>query len=104
MINIQNEGNECFRWCLLRYLNPVRKIPGKIKNTHKEFAIQLDFKGVQFPVHKKDYAKIEKENNISISVFGHENKTSYHVSILKQTFESILICYYHQILKTFIIF
>ena len=23
--NIQNEDNECFRWCLVRYLNPVNK-------------------------------------------------------------------------------
>ena len=25
LINIQNEDNECFRWCHVRYLNPMSK-------------------------------------------------------------------------------
>ena len=25
LINIQNEDNECFRWCLIRYLNSVKQ-------------------------------------------------------------------------------
>ena len=25
IINIKNKDNECFRWCLLRHLNPVKK-------------------------------------------------------------------------------
>ena len=70
LINIQNDGNEYFRWCLLGYLRPVNKNPTKIKNDEKEFAKQLNFKGVRFSVYKKDYAKIEKQNNISINVFG----------------------------------
>ena len=35
---IKNEGNECFRWCLVRYLNPVNKNPAKIRNVDKELA------------------------------------------------------------------
>ena len=27
LINIQNEDNECFRWCLVKYLYPVHKNP-----------------------------------------------------------------------------
>ena len=30
LINIQNKDNECFKWCLVRYLNPVNKNPAKI--------------------------------------------------------------------------
>ena len=48
LINIQNDGNEYFRWCLLGYLRPVNKNPTKIKNDEKEFAKQLNFKGVRF--------------------------------------------------------
>ena len=62
LINIQNEDNECFRWCLVRYLNPVNKNPVKILNVDKEFAKQLNFKGVKFPVHKNGkHGKIEKQ-------------------------------------------
>ena len=60
LINIQNENNECFRWCLVRYLSPLNKNPAKFRNADRKFAKQLHFKDVKFPVHKKDYAKIEK--------------------------------------------
>ena len=32
---------------------------------------------MNFPVHKKDYAKIEKQNNISISVLDYAHKLTY---------------------------
>ena len=51
LINIQNEHNECFRSCLVRYLNPVNKNPSKVINIDKEIAKQLIFKDAKFPVH-----------------------------------------------------
>ena len=57
LIKIQNEDNECFRCCLVRFLNPVNKIPSKIRNLDTKFVIQLDFKGVKFPDHKKSMLK-----------------------------------------------
>ena len=35
LINIYNKDNRCFRWCLVRYLNPVNKNPAKIRNNEK---------------------------------------------------------------------
>ena len=32
---------------------------------------------MNFPVHKKDYVKIEKQNNISISMFDYTHKLTY---------------------------
>ena len=43
--------------------------------------------GVKFPVHKEDYPKIEKQNNIFINVFHHKDETPYHIYTSKQTFE-----------------
>ena len=40
---------------------------------------------VDFTVYKKDYAKIEKQSNISIGVSDYENKTPYCSYTLKQT-------------------
>ena len=54
--NIQHEDNECFRRCLIRYLNPVNKNPA---NADKEFAKKLDFNAIKHTVHEKDYAEIE---------------------------------------------
>ena len=46
--------NECFRLCLVRYLNPVNKNPAIIGNIDIEFAKQLNFKSMKFPFQKKN--------------------------------------------------
>ena len=58
LINIQNNNNKCFRWCLVRCFSTLNKNPANIRNDDREFAKQLNFKVVKFPVHIKDYAKI----------------------------------------------
>ena len=44
----------------------------------------LILKGVKISVHKKDYVKIEKQNNISINKFGYEDETPYRIYTSKQ--------------------
>ena len=68
-------------------MNPVNKNPRKSRNVDKEFTKQLNFKGLKFSVHKEDYAQKEKQNNISFSVFGYEDKTAYRIYTSKQTLE-----------------
>ena len=53
--------------------------PKKIRNIDKVFGKKLDLRGIKFPTHKKEYAKIEKQNNISINVFGYGNEKPYHI-------------------------
>ena len=61
MINIQNiDDNECFKWCLVRYLNPADHHPARITKADKDFAKRLDFKDIKFPVKIRDIHKIEK--------------------------------------------
>ena len=40
----------------------------------KDFARELDFKDIKFPVKIRDIHKIEKKNSITISSFGYEKK------------------------------
>ena len=47
---------------------------------------ELNFKGVEFPVHKKQYAEMEKQN-VSINIIDYKNKTPHHSYISIQTFE-----------------
>ena len=55
MINIKNiDGNECFKWCLVRYLNPADHHPARITKTDTDFAETLDFKYIKFPVKVRD--------------------------------------------------
>ena len=59
LINIQNiDDNECFKWCLVRYLNHH---PAGITKSDKEFTKRLDFKDIKFPVKTRDIQKIEKK-------------------------------------------
>ena len=60
LINTQNIDNECFKWCLVRYLNPADHNAGRITKADKDFAKKLDFKDIIFPVKIGDIHKIEK--------------------------------------------
>ena len=61
LINVQNiDDNKCFRWCLVRCLNPADYNPRRIRKAHKKFAVKLDFKNIKFPVETRDIHKIEK--------------------------------------------
>ena len=41
----------------------------------------LDCNGIQFPVSKKNFGKIEKKNNICIKVFCYEDGVTYPVYV-----------------------
>ena len=84
LINIQNtDDNECFKWCLVRYLNPADYHPATITKANKDFANRLDFKDMKFPIKIRDNQKIQKENSIGISVFGYENKEKHPIYVSK---------------------
>ena len=79
LANIQNiDDNECFKWYLVRYLNPVDYQSARITKADKDFANRLDFKDIKFPVKVRKleiYTKLKKKkNSIGISVSGFENK------------------------------
>ena len=41
LINIQNiDGNECFKWCLVRYLHPPNHHPARTTKADKDFKIE----------------------------------------------------------------
>ena len=72
LINIKNDDNECFRWCHVRHLNPVKKDPQRITQKDRGIAKTLDYTGVTFPVTIRDMGKIENQNKININVFGYD--------------------------------
>jgi len=88
LINMQNEDNECFRWCHIRHLNLQNKDPQRIKKSDKEYVNNLDYSGIEFPVNIKQYNKIEKQNKINMNVFGYENKQPYPIFISKEKYNN----------------
>ena len=48
----------------------------------------LNYEGIELPVSRKDFSKIEKKNNIYINVFCYENNSVYHVYVSNKKFEN----------------
>ena len=88
LTNIKSTDEKCFLWCHFRHINPVKDHPGKIKIIDRDFANNLNYDGIEFPVQEKDFKTVEVQNNICINVFGYENELVFPVYISDQTFKS----------------
>ena len=72
IINMKNEDNKCFLWCVLRALNPKDTHPERIDKDLKSKENTLNMSGIDYPVDFKDINRFEKQNpDISISVLGY---------------------------------
>ena len=60
LINIKNNDNKFFLWCHIRHLNPLNIHPERITTADKNMVNDLRYEGIEFPVSKKDFNKIEK--------------------------------------------
>ena len=49
---------------LCSHINPAKICPKKITKNDKKIANNLNYDGIEFPVRKKFFCKIEKRNNI----------------------------------------
>ena len=83
LINLKNEDNQSFKWCVVRALNPVDKNPNRITKELIEQAKSLNWNGLKFPVDLKQIKIFENNNpSISINVFGYEEEV-YPLKISK---------------------
>ena len=83
VINLKNEDNQCFKWCIVRALNPVDKNPNRINKELIEQTKSLNWNGLKFPVDLKQIKIFENNNpSISINVFGYEDEV-YPLKISK---------------------
>ena len=84
VINIKNEDNQCFKWCIARALNPVDKNPNRLTKELIEQSKSFNWEGLKFPVGLKEIKIFENNNpSISINVFGFEDEV-YPLKISKE--------------------
>ena len=88
LTNIKNSENKCFLWCHIRHLNPLKMHPERITKVDEKMINDLDYEGIKFPVSKKDYCRIGRQNNICINVFCYENNLTYPVSLSDKKFHN----------------
>ena len=64
LVPIQHiNDNECFKWRIVRYLNPGECNPARITKSDKDLAKKLEFKDFEFLVKIRNICKIEKKNS-----------------------------------------
>ena len=72
LLNIKNDDdNKRFLWCHVTHLNLLKSHPGRITKKDEEMVNKLNYEEINFPVSKKDYCRIEKQNNICVNVFSY---------------------------------
>ena len=75
IINMKNEDNKCFLWCVLRALNPKDTHPERIDKDLKSKEHTLNMEGIAYPVDFKNIGRFEKQNpDISITIFGYSKQ------------------------------
>ena len=87
IINMQNQDEKCFMWCVLRALYPKDNHPERIDNNLKSKQDTLNMQGIRYPVNFRDIDRFESQNpNISISVMGYnKDERVYPLKISKYT-------------------
>jgi len=90
IINLKNTDTECFKWCVVRAMNPVEKNSERITKNLRKQAEQLNWKGIAFSMTLKDIDKFERNNDgISVNVFGYES-CIYPLRLSKHQRETII--------------
>ena len=75
IINMKNQDDKCFLWCVLRALNPKDNHPERVDKDLISKQDTLNMKGIKYPVSFRDIDRFESLNpNISITVLGYDEK------------------------------
>ena len=68
IVNIKNEDQFCFLWCILAHLYPVEVNKNRTSN-YEMYIKELNIQGLEFPMKVKDIPKFENLNNLNVNVF-----------------------------------
>ena len=91
VINMKNDDDQCFKWSVVRALNPVEKNSERITKELKDQSERLDWSGLKFPVKLDHIVIFEKFNpSISINVFGFEDRVVYPLRLSKRRSEQTI--------------
>ena len=92
MINIQiTNDNECFKWCLLRYLNHADQNPKRITKADKDFGKRLDFEYTKFPVKIRDIHKLGKRIPLALAFLVMEIRKNVQSMYFEKKVENIFV-------------
>ena len=85
-INVQNKNDDkCFIYCLARRFdpNPEKNHLERVSKHLKKVCSDLKYDNIECPVTMKDIPKIEKQFNITINIFGHNDEGLFPIKLNK---------------------
>ena len=88
-INIKNEDDKCFIYCLGRALDPCPE-KAHLENVSRHLKTvceNLGLNNIETPVNVQDIPKIETQFNISINLFSHKNSDIYPIRVTQSIAE-----------------
>ena len=87
IINMKNEDDKCFMWCVLRALYPKDSKPERIDKDLKSKQDTINMKGIRYPVDMRGIDRFESQNpEISITILGYNrDERVYPLKISKYT-------------------
>ncbi|CAG2208278.1 unnamed protein product [Mytilus edulis] len=86
IVNVKNKDSKCFMWSILAAIYPAKCHRERVWK-YKEHASSLNFDTIMFPVKLADIPKFEKQNKISLNVFGFNKGEVFPIHISKHRFE-----------------
>ena len=82
VVNIKNVDNKCFLWSVLAALHPADNNPSRVTH-YQAYEHELNMKDIEYPVSLTKMEKFEKQNKISINVFGFESGETFPLYLSK---------------------
>ena len=86
-VNLQNDDNKCFIYCLGRALDPAPENNHleRVSKHLKDVCETLGLNNIETPVNVNDLTNIEKQFNVSINLYSHLNSDIYPIRTTKST-------------------
>ena len=80
-INVKNDDEACFAWSIVSALYPAANHSDRT-SSYPDYAKVLNLKGIEFPMTLPQISKFEKNNVISVNVFGLEMDSKSNFSVV----------------------
>lgn len=82
LVNVKSKDQKCFLYSVLAKLYPAKNNPSRVNHYHA-YLNKVNMRGIQYPVPLSQISKFENQNDISVNVFGYEEKEIFPMRITK---------------------
>ena len=77
IVNMKNDDNQCFKWCITRALNQIEAHQERVTKELEKQSEKLDWSGISLPTSLAQIGNFERRNKLAIFVFGFDRVIIY---------------------------